>query len=89
MSDSPSLGDRYGELIDRIVDTTLKGKIRSKVQVYKMLVKNIEPGTGEIFERTLQGKITATEAELETKIKASRILRELQTIEGEWERWQK
>ncbi len=89
MSDSPSLSDRYTELIDCIVDTTLKGKIRSKVQVYKMLVKNIESGTGEIFERILEAKVTATEAELETKIKASRILRALQTIQGEWERWQK
>jgi len=89
MSNSPSLRDRYAELIDRIVDTTLKGKIRSKVQVYKMLVKEIEPGTGEIFERILQAKLSDTEAQLETKIKASRILRSLQTIEGEWDRWQK
>lgn len=89
MSNSPSLRDRYAELINRIVDTTLKGKIRSKVQVYKMLVRDIEPGTGEIFERILQAKVTETEAQLETKIKASRILRALQTIEGEWERWQK
>ncbi len=89
MSDSPSLRDRYLEIIDNIVDITLKGKIRSKVQVYKMLVDGIEPGTGEIFERCLQEKISQTQAQLETKIKASRILRALQTIEGEWERWQK
>ncbi|MDJ0716526.1 MAG: tetratricopeptide repeat protein [Prochloraceae cyanobacterium] len=89
MSDFPSLRDRYLEIIDNIVDITLKGKIRSKVQVYKMLVDGIEPGTGEIFERCLQEKISQTQAQLETKIKASRILRALQTIEGEWERWQK
>lgn len=87
MSDSLSLRDRYLELIDGIVDTTLKGKIRSKVQVYRMLVQGIEPGTGEIFERCLQERLSATEAQLETKLKAARILRALQTIQGEWERW--
>ncbi len=53
MSDSNSLSNRYQQLIDSIVDITLKGKIRSKEQVYRMLVKEIESGTGEIFERIL------------------------------------
>ena len=89
MSDSTSLRDRYLELIDQIVDTTLKGNIRSKEQVYQMLLRGISSGTGEIFERCLDERIRATEAQLEVKIKAARILRALQTIEKEWERWQK
>jgi hypothetical protein len=35
MSDSLSLRDRYFALIDEIVQTTLKGKIRSKQQVIR------------------------------------------------------
>ncbi|MBZ8179149.1 tetratricopeptide repeat protein [Oscillatoria salina] len=87
MSDSTSVRDRYLQLIDDIVDTTLQGKIRSQEQVYRMLVQNITSGTGEIFERCLLERITATKAQLETKIKATRILRALETIQKQWERW--
>ena len=83
-----SYTERYLKLIDQIVDTTLQGKIRSKVQVYQRLVQGIEAGTGEIFERCLEQRMSATQAQLDTKIKATRILRALQTIQGEWERWQ-
>ncbi|WP_107668069.1 tetratricopeptide repeat protein [Cyanothece sp. BG0011] len=89
MSESNSLANRYQQLIDSIVDITLKGKIRSKEQVYRMLLKEIELGTGEIFERILDENIQKTTAQLEKKLKATRILRALQTIQGEWERWQK
>ena len=37
----------YQELIDSIVNATLKGKIQSKGQVYRMLKEGVEPGTGE------------------------------------------
>ena len=84
-----SYTERYLKLIDQIVDTTLQGKIRSKVQVYQQLVQGIEAGTGEIFERCLEQRINTTQAQLDTKIKATRILRALQTIQGEWERWQR
>ena len=89
MSESNSLANRYQQLIDSIVEITLQGKIRSKEQVYRMLLKDIESGTGEIFERVLDEKIQKTTAQLEKKLKATRILRALQTIQGEWERWQK
>jgi tetratricopeptide (TPR) repeat protein len=89
MSDPNSLSNRYQQLIDSIVDITLQGKIRSKEQVYRMLVKDIESGTGEIFERILDEKVRQTTTQLEKKLKATRILRALQTIQGEWERWQK
>ena len=89
MSESNSLANRYQQLIDSIVEITLQGKIRSKEQVYRMLLKDIESGTGEIFERVLDENIQKTTAQLEKKLKATRILRALQTIQGEWERWQK
>ncbi len=92
MSESTSLPAKYLELIDQIVQITLKGQIRSKEQVYQMLVKDISPGTGEIFERCLVERISATQYEVDNQLQsatASRRLRALKTIEGEWERWQK
>jgi tetratricopeptide (TPR) repeat protein len=85
---SDSLRDSYLQLIDKIVDITLQGKIRSKTQVYRYLAREIQLGTGEIFERCLGERIVATEAQLDKKLKASRILRALQTVEQEWERYQ-
>ena len=87
-SASPSIPDRYFALIDRIVDSTLQGKIRSYEQVYRTLLKEVDVGTGEVFERCLLQRIDATQAQLETKLKAARVLRALQTIEKQWERWQ-
>ncbi len=95
MSDSTSLRDRYLQLVDNIVEMTLKGKIRSVEQVYQMLVQEIASGTGEIFERCLGDRLSNTKSQLdqetdELKIaKATRIQRALQTIEKQWERWQK
>ena len=85
---SESLSDRYFALIDQIVELTLKGKISSFERVYRMLVENIEPGTGEILERCLASRIETTTAQLDTKLKAARVLRALQTIEKQWLRWQ-
>ncbi|MBD2084121.1 tetratricopeptide repeat protein [Coleofasciculus sp. FACHB-542] len=94
MTDSLPLRDRYLQLIDQIVQTTLKGQIRSKEQVYKMLVKDVTPGTGEIFERVLEETLSATQQQVDTQkdemklAKATRTLRAMQTIRGEWERAQ-
>lgn len=85
---SESLSDRYFALIDQIVELTLQGKISSFERVYRMLVENIETGTGEILERCLNQRIEATTAQLDTKLKAARVLRALETIEKEWLRWQ-
>ena len=85
---SESLSDRYFALIDQIVELTLQGKISSFERVYRMLVENIETGTGEILERCLNQRIEDTQAQLETKLKAARVLRALQTIEKQWLRWQ-
>ena len=85
---SESLSDRYFALIDQIVELTLKGKISSFERVYRMLVDNIETGTGEILERCLNQRIETTKAQLDQKLKAARVLRALQTIEKQWLRWQ-
>jgi tetratricopeptide (TPR) repeat protein len=88
MSESNSLNTRYFELIDRLVEDTLNGKIASRAIVYKRLVKEIDRGTGEIFDRCLSDRLATTQGELETKLKATRILRALQTIEQEWQKLQ-
>ena len=95
MPESTSLRDRYLGLIDKIVEITLKGQIRSKEQVYQMLVQDIGTGTGEIFERCFGERLDATDNLLRNEkdeikqAKANRTLRALKTIQGEWERWQK
>ncbi|MBW4659534.1 MAG: tetratricopeptide repeat protein [Drouetiella hepatica Uher 2000/2452] len=94
MPDVPSLSDRYLTLIDQIVQMTLKGQIRSKEQVFQMLQEGVDVGTGEIFERCLGDRLTVTQQQADSRddelkqAKATRSLRALQTIRGEWERWQ-
>ncbi|MGB3508928.1 MAG: tetratricopeptide repeat protein [Microcoleaceae cyanobacterium] len=95
MTESISLRDRYLNLIDHIVEITLKGQIRSKEQVYQMLVKEIGSGTGEIFERCFDQRLQSTQYEVDTETdelkqaKANRRLRALKTIQGEWQKWEK
>ena len=85
---SESLSDRYFALIDHIVEQTLQGKISSVERVYRLLMDGVEVGTGEIWERCLEQRIAQAQAQLETKLKAARVLRALQTIEKQWDRWQ-
>ena len=95
MPDSKPLRQQYFELIDEIVQATLKGKIRSKEQVYQMLLQGVSTGTGEIFERCLEEHKSSTQQQVDNPIseikqaKAIRSLRALQTISAEWERVQK
>ncbi|HBE21125.1 MAG TPA: hypothetical protein DEG17_22935 [Cyanobacteria bacterium UBA11149] len=94
MTESISWRDRYFQLIDQIVETTLQGKMRSKEQVYQMLVSGITSGTGEIFEGCLAQRIGNTQEEIDNPAnqlkqgKATRTLRALNTISSEWERVQ-
>ena len=94
MSETSPLHDRYLELIDQIVQLTLKGNIRSKEQVYQMLLQEAEPGTGEDFEQCLRDRFTTTQQQADDRTneakqaKATRSLRALQTVRGEWDRWQ-
>jgi tetratricopeptide (TPR) repeat protein len=89
------LRDRYFGLIDQIVDMTLKGQIRSKEQIYQMLVQGIEVGTGEVFEQCFIERLDTTQTQVKNasdemkKAKAERVLRALKTIQNESERYQK
>jgi tetratricopeptide (TPR) repeat protein len=94
MSDSIPLRDRYFDLIDEIVQATLQGKIRSKEQVYQKLLQGVSIGTGEIFERCLDERLTTTQQQVDHPVsemkqaKATRTLRALNTISSEWKRAQ-
>jgi tetratricopeptide (TPR) repeat protein len=94
VSDSLPLRDRYLALIDEIVDTTLKGKISSVEQVYQLLLKGVNPGTGEVFELVLSDRLSTIQAQVDSekdelkKAKASRSLRAIKTIQSQWQRWQ-
>ncbi|EKQ70026.1 hypothetical protein OsccyDRAFT_0285 [Leptolyngbyaceae cyanobacterium JSC-12] len=88
------MDDRYQDLINRIIEATLKGQIRSKEQVYNLLRTEVNSGTGELFERCLQIQLEQVQAQLRStdeliQAKATRQQRALKTIQGEWERWQK
>lgn len=94
MSDAISLRDRYLGLIEEIVQATLKGKIRSKEQVYQLLRQGISTGTGEIFERCLDEQINTTQQQIDHPVseikqaKATRTLRAIGTISSEYTRLQ-
>jgi tetratricopeptide (TPR) repeat protein len=94
MTDSVSLRDRYVQLIDEIVQATLKGQIRSKEQVYQMLLQGVSTGTGEMFDRCLHEQMNTTQQQVDNPVseikqaKAMRSLRALKTISSEWERVQ-
>ena len=83
------LSDQYFDLIDQIVDKTLQGKIASTERVYIMLERGIESGTTEVWERCLAQRIEATKTQLDKKLKATRVMRALTTIETQYKRWQK
>ncbi|MEM0980389.1 MAG: hypothetical protein AAGH78_08955, partial [Cyanobacteria bacterium P01_H01_bin.58] len=96
MVDSNSApADRYFDLIDRVVKLTLKGQIRSKAQVYRLLQAEMEPGEGETFAHCLQERTQAVETLLQNEAdelkqaKATRQQRALKTLQGEFEHWQK
>jgi tetratricopeptide (TPR) repeat protein len=83
----------YQDLIDTIVNATLKGKIQSKQQVYRMLQEGLEVGSGELFERALAHALTQVEQALVgddefKQAKAIRQQRALKMIETEWQHWQ-
>lgn len=80
-------------LIDALVAAVLKGKIQSKQQIYRQLKDEVEPGTGELFERCLASTLAQVEQALDTddelkQAKAMRQQRALTMIQGEWQRWQ-
>jgi tetratricopeptide (TPR) repeat protein len=89
------LRDRYLTWIDQLVEKILKGQLPSKEQVYRQLDQELEPETGDIFEQCLQDRLAALQNNLDTatdelkQAKATRSLRALKTLQGEWERHKK
>lgn len=85
---------RYGNFIEQIITNTLKGQIRSKEQVYQLLVNQLQPGTGEIFERLLGERTNELEDQLAQgtdelkRSKAERQLRAVKTLQGAWTQWE-
>jgi tetratricopeptide (TPR) repeat protein len=88
------LRDRYFTALDQLVNNILKGQLPSKERVYRQLAQELEPDTVEIFEQCLQERLSTTQSALDTttdelkQAKATRSLRALKTIQGEWERYQ-
>jgi len=81
-----TLRDRYFATIDALVEMTLAGRVRSKEQIYRRLERDVDAGTGEIFEACLSERTTQFEAE--SGLKATRKARATKTIASEFERWQ-
>ncbi len=87
--------DRYLTWIDQLVEKILKGQLPSKEQVYRQLDQELEPETEDIFEQCLQERLAALQTNLDTatdelkQAKATRSLRALKTLQGEWERHKK
>jgi tetratricopeptide (TPR) repeat protein len=84
---------RYGQLIEQTIANTLKGQIRSKEQVYRLLMDQLEPGMDEIFEcalaertETIAQQLNAATDEL-AQAKLQRQQRALKTIQDTWEQW--
>jgi tetratricopeptide (TPR) repeat protein len=80
--------DRYLQVIDKLLDSTLAGRVRSVEQVYQRLLREIRPGTSEIFERCLLERRESLEGSSGSSSKVTRKLRALQTIEGQYQRWE-
>ncbi|WP_404790743.1 tetratricopeptide repeat protein [Altericista sp. CCNU0014] len=87
--------DRYQTLLTQLVEKVLKGHLPSKEQVYRELVQDLEPDSAEILDECLQEQLSATQLAVTNAVdeikqaKATRSLRALKTIQGEWERYQK
>jgi tetratricopeptide (TPR) repeat protein len=86
---------RYMGFVDDTIAHILKGQIRSKEQVYQLLINQVKPGTGEIFERVLEERATTLQRQLANETdelkqaKAQRQMRAMKTLQDSWEQWQK
>jgi tetratricopeptide (TPR) repeat protein len=90
----PDLQTQYQQFIDDAIAKTLKGEFRSKEQVYQLLVKQLQLGTGEILERALanqaqqfQQQLTIETSEIK-QAKLTRQINALKTLQESWDRWQ-
>jgi tetratricopeptide (TPR) repeat protein len=94
-SEDDPLRDRYHTLLTQLVEKILKGQLPSKEQVYRELAQDLEPDSADILEECLQEQLATTQLAVTNAVdeirqaKATRSLRALKTIQGEWERYQK
>ncbi len=85
--------DSYYNLIDRIVEKTLKGQISSVEYIYRLLAEGLEGGTEDVFARCLAERLAPIEAQFEAatdelkKAKVERNLKALKNIQRQWEKW--
>jgi tetratricopeptide (TPR) repeat protein len=93
-SEPPDLQTQYAQFIDDIIAKTLKGEFRAKEQVYQLLVKQLQTGTGEILERCLatrsadyQQQFASERSEIK-QAKLTRQINALKTLQESWNRWQ-
>jgi len=86
--------ERYRAFVEDIITGTLKGRIASKEQVYRLLSDELKGGVGEIFERCLlerQAQV-AEQQKSGTEMQQAKALRQsraLKVLAGAWEGWQK
>jgi tetratricopeptide (TPR) repeat protein len=98
MSDSPNKPltnfERYTIFVDRIIINIENGKLLSKEHVYRILCESLESGTGEIFERALEGQANLLQANFAAQTdevkqaKANQKLRAMKILKDAWEQWQ-
>ena len=87
LNSGDSLVAQCSEVIEGLIQATLKGKISSKAQVYRQLEEGLPVGSGEIFERCLAERMQT--AEQDESLKGPRIVRALKVVQGEWAKLQK
>lgn len=87
LNSGDSFVSQCSEVIENLVQATLKGKISSKAQVYRQLEDGLPVGSGEIFERCLAERMQT--AEQDESSKGPRIVRALKVVQGEWSKLQK
>ena len=87
LNSGDSVVAQCSELIEGLIQATLKGKISSKAQVYCQLEDGLPVGSGEIFERCLVERMEA--AEQDQTSKGPRTVRALKVVQGEWANLQK
>jgi tetratricopeptide (TPR) repeat protein len=90
-----TIQERYINFIDQVIADTLKGQVRSKEQVSDLLIEQLEPQTGEIFERALAKRANLLQYEHDTatdelkQAKSTRQIRAMKTLQDVWAQLQK
>ncbi|MFM2428914.1 MAG: hypothetical protein RLZZ511_127 [Cyanobacteriota bacterium] len=90
------LQSRYDHLIDNLVQTGLRGTLRSGDHIYSRIADELEPTTEALFNQCLDQRLRQIETQLQesgrdgrAQAQAQRQLQTLQTIQREWQRYQR